>query len=491
MNRRVGLATLLVLLLSAPLAAADQKDPPEYAAAIMMGEKVGYMLTQREVKGNEVIHDIMMTLTVGRGPVSITVIQKNRHVETLDGKPLRFESTQDMSGMVSTTQGTVKDGQMTVTKVIGGQTTTSTQPWPKDALMSEGVRLLTRKQGLKPGTKYEYSQFSDETLEGLRSELTVGERETIKVLGRDVEAARLEGVIHMPHGEVPASMHVDAEFNTLRAEMDLGMMKVELLKCDEAFAKSPVKSTKDFLDAFMLASPKPIPAKARKAVFTLKRRQADKPFTLVETDSQKVKQNDDGTTTVTVELLNLPKGEKMPYRGDNAAALEALKSSTFVQSQDEKIVAKAREIVGSTTDAAEAADKLAEWVRRSMKADAATSLSVGYGSASEVLRTLKGDCTEHSVLLAALCRAVGIPARTAMGEIYADEFLGRKQILGGHQWTQVYLGGKWIDLDATLPAPHRTVGRITSNTGLGSESEWFQLFKSFGLFDIADVAVTE
>lgn len=488
MLTRLSWVAALLLVLAAPLAAADHKDPPEFAAVMLMGEKIGYAVTQREVKGDQVTHTALMSMTMSRGPISITVTQDIKHVETADGKPLSFESTQNKSGMTSTTSGVVKDGQMTVTRVIGGQTTTSTQPWPKDALMSEGLDLLARKMGLKAGTKYEYVEFSDDTLQGHRCELAVGEKETIDLLGRSVEAVHIAGTMYVPQGQMPVSMYVDENYTSLRMQMDLGIMKVEMFRCDEAFAKSPVKSTKDFLDAFMLTSPKPIPPAARKVVFTLKKK-TDKPFTLPQTDSQKVKQNEDGTTTVTVDLLDLPKGQPLPYKGDHPDALAALKPSPYVQSEDQAIVKKAREIIGTTTDAAEAANKLADWVVKHMKADAATSLSVGYASASEVLRTLKGDCTEHSVLLAALCRAVGIPARTATGMMYTSEFLGRKQAFGGHQWTQVFLGGKWIDLDAVLPAPHRTAGRITEGTGLGSEHEWFQLFNSLGLFEISDVTI--
>ena len=39
-------------------------------------------------------------------------------------------------------------------------------------------------------------------------------------------------------------------------------------------------------------------------------------------------------------------------------------------------------------------------------------------TAAEVARSREGDCTEHAVLLAALARARGIPARVAMGLVY-------------------------------------------------------------------------
>jgi hypothetical protein len=70
---------------------------------------------------------------------------------------------------------------------------------------------------------------------------------------------------------------------------------------------------------------------------------------------------------------------------------------------------------------------------------------VAMATASEVIETRQGDCSEHAVLLAAMARAEGIPSRAAIGLVYA---------LGGfcyHMWTQVYIDGAWRDVDAVLP----------------------------------------
>src|SRR4029079_12958899 len=41
------------------------------------------------------------------------------------------------------------------------------------------------------------------------------------------------------------------------------------------------------------------------------------------------------------------------------------------------------------------------------------NFSTAFATAADVARSLEGDCTEHAVLLAALCRARKIPARAA------------------------------------------------------------------------------
>jgi transglutaminase-like putative cysteine protease len=70
-------------------------------------------------------------------------------------------------------------------------------------------------------------------------------------------------------------------------------------------------------------------------------------------------------------------------------------------------------------------------------------------TADNVAKTLSGDCTEYAMLAAAMCRAAGVPSRTALGVVYAPG-PGGKPYLAYHMWFEVYAGGQWLPLDATL-----------------------------------------
>lgn len=52
------------------------------------------------------------------------------------------------------------------------------------------------------------------------------------------------------------------------------------------------------------------------------------------------------------------------------------------------------------------------------------------------------------MLMSAMCRAEGVPSRTAMGLIYADTPGG--PVFAFHMWTEVHVKGAWQALDATL-----------------------------------------
>jgi len=78
------------------------------------------------------------------------------------------------------------------------------------------------------------------------------------------------------------------------------------------------------------------------------------------------------------------------------------------------------------------------------------NFSEAMSPASEVARTLEGDCTEYAMLTAALCRVAGVPSRTAIGLVYHVD-LGQPK-LSYHMWTEVWVNGSWLALDATLGA---------------------------------------
>jgi transglutaminase-like putative cysteine protease len=206
------------------------------------------------------------------------------------------------------------------------------------------------------------------------------------------------------------------------------------------------------------------------------------------TSTQQVAVQSDGSIRVTVSRPAPPAGQQRPYGGKDEAAVAALEANAYIQSKDEKIVAAARKAVGSETDTAKAAARIATWVSEHITSK---DLSVGYASASEVVRSRQGDCTEHSLLTAAMCRAAGIPARIALGMVYAPEWRGKESIFVGHQWTQVFIDGKWYDLDATRPPGFRDAQRITLAVSNGEMKDFFAMLANFNRFKIADVTVAK
>lgn len=88
----------------------------------------------------------------------------------------------------------------------------------------------------------------------------------------------------------------------------------------------------------------------------------------------------------------------------------------------------------------------------SLVAFVAKRMAPGYDKhfdfASAVARELKGDCTEYAVLLAALARRAGIPARITLGAAVSQSSSGYRTV--GHAWVEMLVDGRWRPFDAAL-----------------------------------------
>jgi len=136
----------------------------------------------------------------------------------------------------------------------------------------------------------------------------------------------------------------------------------------------------------------------------------------------------------------------LPITGESLA--EFLQPTRHAQSDDPRLVETARGIIGDETDAWGAAQLLCSWVYRSMQKVASEPRPI---TALEALEAMRGDCTEHAILLAGLGRAVGLPTRLITGLAY----VGGK--LGYHAWTEVYVG-RWVEMDPAW-------GQMTADAG--------------------------
>jgi transglutaminase-like putative cysteine protease len=83
--------------------------------------------------------------------------------------------------------------------------------------------------------------------------------------------------------------------------------------------------------------------------------------------------------------------------------------------------------------------KINQWVHDSVANVATFSVP----NAVAIARSRRGDCNEHTQLLVALVRAIGVPARFASGLLYVN---GKFYY---HAWPEVWLG-QWVAVDPTF-----------------------------------------
>jgi transglutaminase-like putative cysteine protease len=131
------------------------------------------------------------------------------------------------------------------------------------------------------------------------------------------------------------------------------------------------------------------------------------------------------------------------FPADAPPGEEDLLPNSLIQSDDDQIHRLAREIAADATSKWEIAVALERHVRDFIENKGFTQ---ALSSAAEVIRSREGDCTEHAVLLAALCRAREIPSRVVIGLVYYRPAGG----FAYHMWTEVWIEDRWLPLDATL-----------------------------------------
>jgi len=477
--KRMALTCLALLAMTAAAPAATPDT--EYYVVLADGQKIGHMVRSRTVEGGNVVTVESMELAIGRGGVTITIGQDEKAIETPQGEPLAFESTQRMGGVVQTIKGDIQDGQIKLT----GQGAPRTVPYPAGAMLAEGLRLEQKKRGLTPGTQYTLTAFVPTMMDALTVQISVAAPKRIDLLGRVVTLPEVTTIMQGPTGRIVTTSYVDDSMIAQKTTMPVLGMMLEMIACDKSVALSE-NDVVDFLDKTLLDSPSPIadPDTAKAAVYVLEPTGEQKLDKFIVTDSQAVRPGADGKMVVTVRPVDAPAGVAFPYEGGDPAALEALKPNRYIESDDERVIALARQAVGDADDAAEAIRRIERFVEGYIDSK---NLSVGYASAAEVAESKEGDCSEHALLSAAMCRAVGIPARVVAGYVYVPQLNGRRNVFGGHAWTEAYIGGKWVGLDATRGS--FGVGHIAQAVGSGEPGDFFRAISTMGYFKIAKVTV--
>ena len=116
----------------------------------------------------------------------------------------------------------------------------------------------------------------------------------------------------------------------------------------------------------------------------------------------------------------------------------------FIESDAPEIQAEAQTAVRRVSGDRARAQALTRYVNGLLEKKPTVSLP----SAREVLRTKIGDCNEHTVLYVAMARAVGIPARIAVGMALV------RGAFYYHAWPEVYIKegshAYWLPVDPTF-----------------------------------------
>lgn len=132
-----------------------------------------------------------------------------------------------------------------------------------------------------------------------------------------------------------------------------------------------------------------------------------------------------------------------------------LDPSWGIESNDPVITDKAIEITKNAKTDYERVKAVHDWVSKNIKYDIEkyrqNKLYDNEG-ALKALTTRQGLCRDYSNLTTALCRTIGIEAKTVIGQA------GQNGKFYGHAWNEVKVGKRWISMDTTWDA-----GTVSNN----------------------------
>lgn len=400
---------------------------------------------------DNIILDVPALDTVHRAMAS-TRIQLGRSLQ-LQG--FAFDLTSEI-GRFNVIGQVRADSTLELQLNAGGRTQTSTVPADDWLMLDAAVPLrLAAGNQLQVGKSYTVRVFDPSTMSDRESVLSITARDTMIVpdsarwddAGRQFVMTSTDTIpvwrIEQSLGSIKVGNWVDEDGQLVKAESPLGftLERTAYELADQEWKRSV--STRGFaagygavIEQTAIASNVDVRAVASTAQLRVR-------LSGVELDGFDLaggrQQLRGDTLIINRESPGaLRANYTLPYRGGGEPANE-LGATPLIQSDDPRIVATARRIVGSTTNPVEAAQKLNEWVYRTLDKD----ITLSVPSALQVLEAKQGDCNEHTVLFAALARAVGLPARTAVGLVNVR---GRFYY---HAWPEVYYNG-WVAVDPTL-----------------------------------------
>ncbi len=456
--RQKGSALLCVLATVAFCCASNaaQQSAAEIARAVspLMGtswygvyflgeQKCGFarITIQRGKVGEEDVYTcrMLMDVDVRMGKLTQKIVVNQARHYNLTGELTGLESSTTSALGKVVVRGEVKGNKLLLRSTTAGHTSTSEVPAPNESLNAvlAGQRLV--RQG-KLGETLEFEVY----------EPSLGK--TVAVSSKLLRfEQRLIGGIKTRIGVVQSSYK------------GLGMKTTEYVTAEGELLETvvgnmftlrmePEKVARDVGLAFdaIRASTIPIDERLgdRRRIVSLKLRLSGIPGkeALINDARQSYEPGGEGRAAehmVTLKMAQAPKDRPtLPLKlgpGEEEVA-RFLEPSALAQSDAPEIIKTARGIVGDSTDPFEAAAKVLRWVHQNVEKKYMAAMSNALG----VLKRMEGDCSEHTALFVALCRAAGIPARQVVGIGYSDEI----KAFGYHAWAEVYVG-RWVAMDPT------------------------------------------
>ncbi len=412
-------------LIDVPIDAPIKGEFQNWMNVTMGGGKIGYTM---QSFSNSPLGYVVKDYSLIRLPLGGTI--KEIYLDSYAVLNLDFSIKTFTFGLVSgdyTTDvfGEVKNNQLQIRIKSQNSNSETSFPANKGVYLPGVIPLLASLRGFPQG-EFSLPTFDPFSLALNEIQVTIGLPEELKTAGGATPAHRMTIFV----SGMTSTMWVDSTGHVLREEETGGMVMEATTKDLALDMPVAIPTGQDLLANLAVSCVGKIENPRNIKTLRLKIDGVDPGLFDLNDDFQKVI----STNPLVIEIHT---GKIDTSTLTNTAPF--LESDPFLQVTDPRIVSASEEIVGNENLPEKKAEKLGDWVFKTLKKDYTISLP----SAVDVLSVKKGDCNEHTTLYTALARAAGVPTKMCIGLVYKDG------VFYYHAWPAVHLGG-WTPLDPTF-----------------------------------------
>ena len=337
-------------------------------------------------------------------------------------------------------EGEIIDHVAHIKTTLNSQVTESEVVLPKDTIFNSVLsNYLFAQDKLKIGEELTYHTFEPDLLLPVKTQIQVKEKKRFK-----------DSISEIPLYEVKQNMEILGGLNLTiwisengidyKTSTDMMGLPIIVEKTDRNTALGIPEDVDIMLRTQIVPSGKKPKVGASNLTANLKLTNGNLKETVLIDDRQTLKLDSEKTGRLSIQKQKIDEDATFTLPVEEPEMMAFLTATLYIESDHPDISAKAAEIIDGEDDSWRAAKMLSAWVNKHIRYK---DLSSGFRSALSTLESSSGDCTEHTVLLIALARSVGIPARICSGLVYGNS------AFYFHFWPEVYVG-QWIQMDPTL-----------------------------------------
>ncbi len=424
-------------------------DRETWDVYVIQGARIGYGRTNVKhttEKGCKIVRiEGLNHLAVKRfGEKTIQEIRFTSN-ETPDGKLIDFTSEIRQGPVPMLTTGRVVGQRLKLKTSTKGKTTDSSIPWQANYGGFYAVELSLAARPMTPGERRTVHALIVGLYQVAAVEMTAVDYEPVEMLTGTCRLLRIDTVTRFDTGmALRGAVWTDLAGETIKTFTNA--MNIETFRTTKAVAMEDTNAAELDLGwdiSVKLERPIERPHQSKKIRYKVHLDGGDPATVFVEGLSQAVRSLGPNTAEITVYAIRPDTPDGNPEAPDDPPTEADRRPNNLIQSDNPRILAEAKKVAGGQTDPWRVAVALEQYVNSEITEK---NFTQAFATAADVAKTREGDCSEHAVFLAALARACGIPARVAVGLVYVEG----TQSFCYHAWTEVYVAGRWIPLDATL-----------------------------------------